>query len=189
MDELAELATRELLQQEIDALKLEIESLQCELLESKEHCRRLEEEASLQLGIERLLDETDDDFKKRKRTRADAETEGKAAGQIYLPAVEPDVDASPKSLWPRSALIIENHPHDHGSPRETTAPGVCTRQRWTRRPSAQQQGRSICWLWSPRSKRNRIRTQGATRICSGGLTRSRSWPRSRTLSTSKTSCP
>ena len=68
MDELAELATRELLQQEIDALKLEIESLQCELLESKEHCRRLEEEASLQLGIERLLDETDDEFKKRKQS-------------------------------------------------------------------------------------------------------------------------
>jgi hypothetical protein len=68
MNELAELATTELLQQEIDALKLEIESLQCELLESKEHCRRLEEEASLQLGIERLLDETDDEFKKRKQS-------------------------------------------------------------------------------------------------------------------------
>jgi hypothetical protein len=68
MDELADLATRELLQQEIDALKLEIESLQCKLLESKEHCRRLEEEASLQLEVERLLDETDDVFKKRKQS-------------------------------------------------------------------------------------------------------------------------
>jgi hypothetical protein len=68
MEELADLATRELLQQEIDRLRVDNESLQGSLLESQQHCHRLEEEASLQLsGVEQQHDETDDEFKKRKQ--------------------------------------------------------------------------------------------------------------------------
>ena len=64
MDELANLATRELLQQEIETLRAENNSLKGQLLESQEHCHRLEEEASLHLSVEWQHDEMDDDFKK-----------------------------------------------------------------------------------------------------------------------------
>jgi hypothetical protein len=69
MEELADLATRELLQQEIDKLRVENQSLQESLLDSQQHCHRLEEEASLQIsGVEQQHDETDADFKKRKQS-------------------------------------------------------------------------------------------------------------------------
>ena len=66
MEELADLATSELLQQQIDRLTAENESLQGSLLESQQHCHRLEEEASLQIsGVKQEHDETDANFKKR----------------------------------------------------------------------------------------------------------------------------
>jgi hypothetical protein len=68
MEELADLATSELLQQEIDRLRVDNEHLQGSLLESQQHCHRLEEEASLLIsGVKQQHDETDEDFKKRNR--------------------------------------------------------------------------------------------------------------------------
>jgi hypothetical protein len=68
MEELADLATSELLQQEIDRLRVDNEHLQGSLLESQQHCHRLEEEASLLIsGVKQQHDETDEDFKKRKQ--------------------------------------------------------------------------------------------------------------------------
>jgi hypothetical protein len=69
MEELADLATSELLQQQIDRLTAENESLQGSLLESQRHCHWLEEEASLQIsGVKQEHNETDADFKKRKQS-------------------------------------------------------------------------------------------------------------------------
>jgi hypothetical protein len=68
MEELADIATRELLQQEIDRLRVDNECLQGSLLRSQQHCHRLEEEASMKLsGVEQQDDETDADFKTRKQ--------------------------------------------------------------------------------------------------------------------------
>jgi hypothetical protein len=59
MEELADLAASELLQQQIDRLTAENESLQGSLLESQRHCHRLEEEASLQIsGVKQEHDKT-----------------------------------------------------------------------------------------------------------------------------------
>jgi hypothetical protein len=67
MDVLADLATAELLQAEIATLQATNKTLHDDLVESQDHCQRLEEEASLQLSVEREHDETDTAFKKRKQ--------------------------------------------------------------------------------------------------------------------------
>ncbi len=67
MDVLADLATGELLQAEIATLRTTNQSLRDNLVESQDHCQRLEEEASLQLSVQREHNETDEAFKKRKQ--------------------------------------------------------------------------------------------------------------------------
>jgi hypothetical protein len=67
MDLLADLASNDILCTEIATLRSTIHTLNEECVQSREHCQRLEEEASLQLCVERYKDETDEEFKKRKQ--------------------------------------------------------------------------------------------------------------------------
>jgi hypothetical protein len=68
MDVLADLATTELVQAKIQTIRTTNTTLHSNLVKSQDHCRRLEEEASLQLSVERQHDEMDEAFKKRKQS-------------------------------------------------------------------------------------------------------------------------
>jgi hypothetical protein len=68
MDLLANLASDEVLRTEITNLRSTNLTLNEELVEARERCQRLEEEASMQLGFPRGKDETEEEFKNRKQT-------------------------------------------------------------------------------------------------------------------------